>query len=212
MTDALLQLQSRSLYLRSLEQQDTNDLVHLFRITENLRLFTEEYKKPFIVPGDLTAALESHSQNPSAIGKAYAVVPHIGGPAIGWIVVRYLESTLQAPFCAVFVSDEHRHDRIAEVFFMMCEYALEQLRHDNIQFRTGGWHQDPTRKSAGDYGMSMTGVLKRQMLIRKGSQVLDLYEVTKTQWPSIKESTEAWWAASVMDANPASEVKKEQGP
>ena len=105
---------------------------------------------------------------------------------LGWAILTTTSAAPRLAECALFLPRLQRSERGSECIFYLHLIVFDEMELERLEFRTGALEDSE------GLGITIIGVLQRQLLDKSRSQDSNLYVITRDQWPVIKKAVMAW--------------------
>ncbi len=129
-----------------------------------------------------------HIIRPHAI--TWTIIEYTTQRPIGWAVLRSSIHDASTAEVSIFLRRARRSERGTECIHHINPLLFEHLGYRTHEFRAGTL-KECTGPSGGQLGMSLIGVLSRQLKDVPRSKESDLYVLTKEQWPAVMAAVRA---------------------
>jgi hypothetical protein len=165
----------------------------IMELSWNIDMFPVVYGEAYKDANQLIR-LFSLQQDPSVFGGAYTIL--LKGPsalAYGWIVIKpFSDRKDDGLISTVIFYDAHEAaHRNCEVVWLICKHALDTLGYSAMDMRNGK-RSDDLPLSTG-LGLSLLGILRRQVHVRERSRFSEYHLLEKEAWPLMREALDAWF-------------------
>lgn len=180
-------LEARYLYLSATHESNADTCCQaLTNCEENLQLFRRVYGAEYTGPTQLREHLARHYHDANASGCAFTIKDRALRQEIGWCVSFAPEQPGGTSMCSFFLPRADRVQRGCESVWIILRQAFEQHRDEEVHLRVGS--RDKLIS-----GMTILGVLQRDMYVNQGDGILsDLYVAKRSKWPVVRATFAAW--------------------
>ena len=185
-------IEGRSVRLVSFAAEHIHAYWHLLEEKENVALWRQVYHvEPGTLDEFLATILNTLTTSEGKGMATWTVVDKATLRMLGWATLTASSADPQVAECALFLPRLPRSERGTECIHYIGAVVFEELDFQRLEFRAGTLAES-WGPGGGWQGITIIGVLSRQLLDKDRSQESDLYVMTKEQWPAVKAAVKAW--------------------
>lgn len=135
--------------------------------------------------GIISYHLESHPD-----GAAWTVLDKTAREILGWAAVQPRAEDSTTVECAIFLLQLPRSEQRMDAWFYFSVLLFNDLEFETVEVRAGKLDASSNLSRAG--GITLIGVLARQLRDEGRSIDSDIYVLRRAKWPNVYAAVKAW--------------------
>ncbi|KAK3073194.1 hypothetical protein LTR53_005433 [Teratosphaeriaceae sp. CCFEE 6253] len=193
LSDRYPTIDGASLRLIPFHAEHIHDYWPLLQEKENVALWRQTYH---VEPGSKSSCLANINESLTGCDDIdstamWSIMDDWGHGVIGWATLTTASAAPDLARCVLFLARLSRSERGTECIHFLGAILFEELDFQRLDFRAGTLVE--SRGPGGGWqGITIIGVLSRQLLDKDRSQESDVYTMSREQWPAIKSAVRAW--------------------
>jgi RimJ/RimL family protein N-acetyltransferase len=153
---------------------------------------------PYASASDLQAALTSAATSEDPLYYVLARLPE--ERPLG--IAAYLRITPELGVIEIghiwFGTPLQRTPAATEAIYLLARHALDELGYRRLEWKCNALNA-ASRRAAERFGFSFEGVFRKHMIVKGRNRDTAWYAITDDEWPSIRQSFEAWLSPENFD-------------
>ena len=189
-------LDGRTLTLVPVQERHVEILWRQLGDEDNAKLFLEAYGVSCSSKLDLWTIMQNHADTfPES--AAWTIIDKHSRKAAGWAVLQPSPEDSSSIDCALFLPRLSRSEVGSEAIHCLSCLIFNDLEFEKLEFRAGKLNES-SGPQGGPLGITLIGVLSRQLRDDARSINSDLYVLPRQKWPHVYAAVKAWMDAKAI--------------
>lgn len=161
---------------------------------------------PAVMPTSLSAFWMLMAGRVEAVQATYAIFPHGTsgevGKAAGVVSLASIdEANGSAEISWVLLGPElQRTTAATEAIYLLQAYVFDELGYRRLEWKCDSLN-GPSKQAAQRFGFTFEGRFRQHRIIKGRNRDTDWFSIIDSEWPALRESTQAWLEPENFDVN-----------